>query len=55
MKVARWLLLSLVFAMVGNVGARSDDTKDVVLKPGTSICIPCTHWCKTHPNDPRCN
>jgi len=30
MKIARWSLLLLVFAMVGNVGAKSDDTNGVV-------------------------
>ncbi len=54
MKVTRWSLLLLVFGLVGNVGAKTENTKSVVLKPGTSICIPCTAWCKAHPNDPRC-
>ena len=56
MKLTRYLLLVAVFALAGNLGAtKNDDTKITAIKPGTSICIPCTHYCKTHPNAPQCN
>ncbi len=57
MKLTRYLLLVAVFGLVGNLGAKNSDTssKNIDLKPGTSVCIPCTPWCKAHPNSPRCN
>jgi len=56
MKLTRGFLLLAMFGLVGNVGAKSENgAKGIELKPGTSVCIPCTPWCKAHPNSPRCN
>lgn len=56
MKLARVLWLVAVLGFAGNIGAKSNlSEQGVVLKPGTSLCIPCTGYCKTHPNSPRCN
>jgi len=27
----------------------------VTVTPKKKLCIPCTPYCKTHPNAPRCN
>ncbi len=55
MKLTRFLLLVVVFGLAGNLSAtKNDNAKGIELKPGTSVCIPCTPWCKAHPNSPRC-
>ena len=54
MNVSRYLLLVAVFGLVGTLGAKDADSTTTGLKPGTKLCIPCTAYCKTHPNAPRC-
>jgi hypothetical protein len=55
MKLSRYLLLVAVVSLVGTLGAKDANSTTTVLKPGTKLCIPCTNYCKTHPNAPRCN
>jgi len=54
-KLTRTLLLTAIFGMLGSMNANTVNvSKDTVLK-NPSLCIPCTQYCKTHPNAPRCN
>ena len=55
MKLSRYLLLVAIFGLVGTLGAKDADSTTAVLKTGTKLCIPCTAYCKAHPNAPRCN
>jgi len=44
------LLLVLAFAMfTGSLAG------NITATPKKKLCIPCTAYCKTHPNSPRCN
>ena len=54
MKMSRYLVLTAVLGLV-SLGAKDADSTTTVLKPGTKLCIPCTAYCKAHPNAPRCN
>jgi hypothetical protein len=54
-KLTRSLLLIAVFGMLGSMNANTGNlNRETVLK-NPSLCIPCTSYCKTHPNAPRCN
>jgi len=54
-KLTRSFLLIAVLGMLGSMNAKTESvSKDTVLK-NPSLCIPCTNYCKTHPNSPRCN
>jgi hypothetical protein len=55
MKFSRSVLVLAVLALTGTLGARDAGSTTAALKPGTKLCIPCTNYCKTHPNAPRCN
>jgi len=55
MRLSRCLMLVALFGLVGTLGAKDADSNTLVVKPTTHLCIPCTPYCKTHPNAPRCN
>jgi len=55
MKLTRSFLLIAVFGMLGSMNANSSNvSKETVLK-NPAACLPCTNYCKTHPNADRCN
>jgi len=45
----RVVLILFVTLVVGNLTGKSVITRRV------ADCLPCTHYCKTHPNAPQCN
>ena len=49
MATKRSLLLLMLVMFVGTVAGTS------ILPKSTKLCIPCTNYCKTHPNAPQCN
>jgi len=54
-KLTRSLLLIAVFGMLGTMNAiTTQPSSETVVQKG-SLCIPCTSYCHTHPNAPRCN
>ena len=55
MKLSRSVLVLAILGLAGTLGANDADSTTPVLKPGTKLCIPCTNYCKTHPNAPICN
>jgi hypothetical protein len=48
MSSKRLVMVLLLTVVMGNLAGR------VFAKPSTKLCIPCTPWCKAHPNSPRC-
>jgi hypothetical protein len=48
---SRKLLIVLAFTVFA--GGLAGTTEPVKKHP--PACYPCTGYCKTHPNDPRCN
>ena len=44
----RSMLLLMLVMFVGTVAGKS------ILPKSPKLCIPCTGYCKTHPNSPRC-
>ena len=42
----------LVFAFAMFTGSLAGN---ITATPKKKLCIPCTPYCKTHPNAPRCN
>ncbi len=49
MSTKRSLLLLTLVMFVGTVAGKS------ILPKSPKLCIPCTNYCKTHPNAPQCN
>ena len=48
MSMKRSMLLLMLVMFVGTVAGKS------ILPKSPKLCIPCTNYCKTHPNSPRC-
>jgi hypothetical protein len=48
MSTKRSMLLLMLLMFVGTVAGKS------ILPKSPKLCIPCTNYCKTHPNSPRC-
>ncbi len=55
MNLTRSILLIAIFGMLGSMNAITSQVSSKTVLEKNKLCIPCTSYCKTHPNAPRCN
>jgi hypothetical protein len=53
-KLTRSLLLIAIFGMLGSMNAMTSQVSSKTVLDKNQLCIPCTGYCKTHPNAERC-
>jgi hypothetical protein len=53
-KLTRSLLLIAIFGMLSTMNAITTQASSKTVLEKNKLCIPCTSYCKTHPNSPRC-
>jgi hypothetical protein len=53
--LTRSILLIAIFSMLGSMNAMTSKVSSKTVLDKNQLCIPCTSYCKTHPNADRCN